>query len=35
MKNNERDEGTPFLLSICHGPSSLVGVKPSSDGFFK
>jgi len=29
-KSKGRDQGTPFLLSMCHGPSSLVGTKPSS-----
>jgi len=24
------DQGTPFLLSMCHGPSSLVGINPLS-----
>jgi len=29
-KSKGRDQGTPFLLSMCHGSSSLVGIKPSS-----
>ena len=29
-KSRGRDQGTPFLLSMCHGPSSLGGINPLS-----
>jgi len=29
-KSKGKDQGTPFLLSMCHGSSYLVGIKPLS-----